>query len=143
MRIFCSYAFTGEDQVVLQKRLSSLRSVFERCSVGYYINCFAPEWQSMMDCNVTGGEFLQLALKELKKCDKVLVIMASPRRSEGMLMEVGAAACLKKPIILAQHQSAVGQTYLTTVAEHTLTWNTDDELINKVKEYVDGQDKPH
>ncbi len=134
MKIFVSYALTGEDFDVLSKRLSDIRTVFEELGVGYYINTFAPEWQSMMDRKATGGEFLYVALKSMKTCDVVLVINSSDRRSEGMLMEMGAAVATGKKIVLAQHQSSVGKTYLPTVADDTFVWQHKFELIEKIRD---------
>lgn len=135
MKVFVSYAFTGEDFDILQERLSGLRAVFDECGVDYYINAFAPEWQSMMDRNATGGEFLHAALKNMQSSDIVLVVQASDRRSEGMLMEVGAAVAMGKAIVLAQHSSSVGKTYLQTVADDTLAWQSERELLRKIKNY--------
>lgn len=135
MKVFVSYAYTGEDFDVLRKRLSDIRAVFEELGVDYYINTFAPEWQSMMDRKATGGEFLYVALKSMKTCDVVLVINSSDRRSEGMLLEIGAAAAMGKKIVLAQHQSSLGKTYLPTVAEETILWHNEAELLQKIKEY--------
>lgn len=132
MKIFCSYAFTGEDFEILSRRLSDLRDLFNKAGVEYYINRFAPGWQDMMNRGATGGEFLHLALKDLRTSDRMLAIQASSRRSEGMLMEVGAGVALGVPIILAQHQSSIGSTYLSTVADDTFVWRTESELLDGV-----------
>lgn len=138
MKIFVSYAFTGEDFKVLRQRLNKLREVFDSLGVDYYINTFAPEWQGMMDRSATGGEFLHFALKDMKTNDIVFVIQASERRSEGMLMEIGAAVAMGKTIVLAQHVSSIGKTYLNTVVNDTFTWQTEEELLQKTKEHVGG-----
>lgn len=135
MKIFVSYAFTGEDFDTLRQRLSNLREVFLQLGLDYYINSFAPEWQDMMDRGATGGEFLHFALEDMKTSDIVFVIQASERRSEGMLMEIGAAVAMGKKIILAQHLSGIGRTYLETVADDTFTWRTEEEFLYKAKEY--------
>ncbi len=141
MKVFVSYAFTGEDFAVLRERLNKLRSVFDSLGVEYYINTFAPEWRSMMDRAATGGEFLHFALKELRTSDAVLVLNTSERRSEGMLMEIGAAVAMGKKIILAQHQSSVGKTYLPTVADTTFVWQTEQELLDNLKVYLSDQNQ--
>lgn len=132
MKIFCSYAFTGEDFGALSQRLSDLRDLFDKAGVEYYINCFAPGWQDMMDRGATGGEFLRFALNDLRTSDKMLVIQASSCRSEGMLMEIGAGVALGVPIILAQHESSIGSTYLPTVADDTFVWRIENELLDGV-----------
>ena len=135
MKVFCSYAFTGEDETLLRERMTGLRNLFQELSIDYYINLFLPEWQAMMARSATGGEFVRAAIKEMELCDTVLVIVSSDRRSEGMLMEVGAAVAMGKNIVLAQHTSAQGKSYLQTVAACTYTWETDRELLQNTAEY--------
>lgn len=141
MKIFVSYAFTGEDFKVLRKRLTDLRQLFDSLKLDYYINMFAPEWQDMMDSKAAGGEFLDFALDNMRTCDTVLVINASDRRSEGTLMEIGAAVAMDKKIVLAQHQSSAGSTYTPSVADDTFTWNSEEELLEKVKTYFSASNK--
>ena len=64
----------------------------------------------------------------LLRCDKILVIQTSPRRSEGMLIEIGVAMARDKSILLAQHQSAAGKSYLPDLARRTQTWHSESEL---------------
>ena len=139
MKVFVSYAFTGEDITVLRQRLNAVRAELEQMGLSYYINTFAAGWQEMMDRNATGGEFLHFALKDMKTSDVVFVIQASERRSEGMLMEIGAAVAMGKKIILAQHQSSVGKSYLPTVADTTFVWQTEQELLDKIQANLSNQ----
>lgn len=139
MKIFASYAFTGEDETILRARLNSLRAVFEELGLNYYIDCFAPGWKEMASRNATGGEFLRFALNDMKTSDVVFVIQSSERRSEGMLMEVGAAVAMGKKIIVAQHVSSNGKTYLPTVADATFTWSSEGELMRSVREQFRAQ----
>ena len=136
MKVFVSYAYTGEDADVLGQRLSRLRDTFAELGVDYYIKMFSPEWQGMMDREATGGEFLNFALKSMRDCDVVLVLNTSERRSEGMLMEVGAAVTMRKPIVLAQHQSSVGKTYLPTVVDESIVWRKEGELVDSIKNWI-------
>lgn len=139
MKVFCSYAFTGEDHNVLRARLLALRDIFEELNLEYYVNQFAPKWQEMVDRGADGGEFMFMALKEIEPCDVMLVIMTSERRSEGMLMEVGAALMAGKKIVLAQHASSVGKTYLNTIANDTIVWHSDEDLLQQVGDYFNAQ----
>lgn len=129
MKVFVSYAFTGEDADLLRQRLDKLRDLFTELSIDYYINMFSDEWHGMMDRQATGGEFLNLALNNMRDCDAVLILNTSERRSEGVLMEVGAAVATGKHTVLAQHQSSVGKTYLPSVVDETLVWESDDDLF--------------
>lgn len=138
MKVFVSYAFTGEDHAVLQERLSGLRDVFNELGLDFYINIFAADWQAMMDRNATSAEFLKDALRDMKTSDVALIIQSSERRSEGMLIEIGAAFAMGKKIVLAQHVSCVGKTYLPTIANHTFLWNDNAELLELSKDYFNG-----
>lgn len=139
MKVFVSYAFTGEDEMALTKRLDNIRKIFERLKLKYYINIYDPDYQGMVDNNATPDEYLTAAFKELKTSSTVLVINTSDRSSEGVLMEIGAAKMLGLEIILAQHQSSVGKTYTPTVANESFIWQTESELLEKIEEIFNGQ----
>lgn len=139
MKIFVSYAFTGEDRQTLTSRLGRLRDTFERHGVEHYINMLDDGYDEMEARQATPGEYLRVAFRDLGDSDVVLVIMSSPRRSEGVLMEVGASAWLGKKIILLQHQSAVGSSYLPNLADETIVWDTEDSLIESVEKLMERQ----
>ena len=58
MKVFVSYAFTGEDADLLRQRLDKLRELFTELGVDYYVNMFSDERQGMMNRQATGGETL-------------------------------------------------------------------------------------
>ena len=136
MKIFVSYAFTGEDRQILARRLERLRDTFSRHGVDFYMNMFAEEYDEMEARQATPAEYLQLAFRDLGDSDVVFIIMSSPRRSEGVLMEVGASAWLGKKIVLLQHHDAVGSSYLPTLADETIVWDTEDGLIESVEDFL-------
>lgn len=134
MKAFVSYAFTGEDETVLTARLRNIKKVFDKLHINSYINMFSPGYSDLVERNATGGEYMCSALPDLQTSDVVLVLNTSPRRSEGMLMEIGAALAWGKKIILAQHASSVGETYLPTLAKETFVWQSDEDLLQKVEQ---------
>ena len=133
MKAFVSYAFTGEDEAALTERLHNVKNILDQLGVDYYINIYDPVYQSLVDGNAPPDVYLAEAFKELKLSNVVLVVNTSDRRSEGMLMEVGAAKILGKKIILAQHQTSVGKSYLPTIADQSFVWQTEDELVSKLR----------
>ncbi len=133
MKVFVSYAFTGEDEAALTERLHNVKNILDQLGVDYYINIYDPAYQSLVDGNAPPDVYLAEAFKELKLSNVVLVVNTSDRRSEGMLMEVGAAKILGKKIILAQHQTSVGKSYLPTIADQSFVWQTEDELVSKLR----------
>ena len=138
MKFFISYAFTGEDEAKLRARLQNIKALFTDAHVDCYINIYDQQYQSLVDKQADGGEYLRLALKNMERCNTVLVVNTSERRSEGILMEVGAAMALGKKIVLAQHQSSVGKTYLPTVVNSTFVWNEEAELLTKIGQLLQG-----
>jgi nucleoside 2-deoxyribosyltransferase len=131
-KVFCSYAFTGEEPKNVRGRLQIIADTFNSAGVNYYINLFDTKWRE----DSKPKECLDIALQEMETSDFVLVIMASERRSEGMLVEIGAAYASGKKIILALHNSANGKTYLDQLAIKTVDWRTNEDLVRIIKELI-------
>lgn len=123
-KIFCSYAFTGEDKLKVEARMRRVVDLIEDCGHEAYCNLF----DGVTDNYDNPRQFLRRAIDQMNECDKMLVIQTSPRRSEGMLIEIGAAIARDKSILLAQHQSAAGKSYLPDLAKRTRTWQNESEL---------------
>jgi len=126
MKVFCSYAYTGEDERAVRERMDRVVAALKENGHDVYCNLFDDGTIGF----VNPEQFMHRALAILPSYDVVLVIQASARRSEGLLMEVGAALALHKQIILAQHESSVGQTYLPALANRTETWRNSEELCD-------------
>ena len=123
-KIFCSYAFTGEDKLKVEARMRRVVDLLEGCGHEVYCNLFDGATESYG----SPRQFLRRAIDQMNECDKILAIQTSPRRSEGMLIEIGAAIARDKSILLAQHQSATGKSYLPDLAKQTQTWQNESEL---------------
>lgn len=123
-KIFCSYAFTGEDKLKVEARMRRVVDLLEGCGHEVYCNLFDGATESYG----SPRQFLRRAIDQMNECDKILVIQTSPRRSEGMLIEIGVAIARDKSILLAQHQSATGKSYLPDLAKQTQTWQNESEL---------------
>lgn len=143
MKVFVSYAFSGEDSAVVMARIQKLHEQFINLNIDHYINIYAPGYNELVDRGATGGEYLHHALVDLKTSDVVLVLNTSERRSEGMLMEIGAAVALGKKIVLAQHVSSIGRTYIPTVADAVFEWETEKELFEGVNHYFNDSNKSY
>ena len=123
-KIFCSYAFTGEDKLKVEARMRRVVDLLEGCGHEVYCNLF----DSATESYGNPRQFLRRAIDQMNECDKILAIQTSPRRSEGMLIEIGVAIARDKSILLAQHQSTVGKSYLPDLARRTQTWHSESEL---------------
>ena len=132
-KIFCSYAFTGEDKLKVEARMRRVVDLLEGCGHEVYCNLFDGATESYG----SPRQFLRRAIDQMNECDKILAIQTSPRRSEGMLIEIGVAIARNKSILLAQHQSATGKSYLPDLAKQNQTWQNESELdatiVNLIK----------
>lgn len=131
-KIFCSYAFTGEDKLKVEARMRRVVDLLESCGHEVYCNLFDGATESYG----SPRQFLRRAIDQMNECDKILVIQTSPRRSEGMLMEVGVAIARGKPILLAQHQNTAGASYLSELAEQTQIWHSDASLDSAIIDLI-------
>jgi nucleoside 2-deoxyribosyltransferase len=131
-KVFCSYALTGEDRATVAERLQLVAQMLKDAGIQAYCNLHDTTIKRPADPK----RCIDAALKALKSCDVVFVIQASERRSEGMLIEIGAAYAAGKPIILARHQSAKGKTYLDQLAQKTVDWRTNQDLQRVLQELI-------
>ena len=128
-KVFLSYAHTGEDIEQVTQRMTTLRDLLEKRGIEAYCNLF----DSDTDGFTSPREFIENALEKLKRYDVLFVINTSERRSEGILIEIGAAISLGKEIVVAQHESSVGKTYMPELAKQHFVWQNDAELFDKTK----------
>lgn len=131
MKIFCSYAYTGEDEIVLENRLRLMVDELER--LGHDVYCF--HFSGSQRPGIQPKEAILEALSRLQDYDALFVMLASERRSEGLLIEVGAAISQGKKLFIAQHASAVGKTYLPDLAEYSYVWSNEAELTQGITDY--------
>lgn len=132
MKLFVSFAYTGEDPDVVEARMARVVDVIQAAGYEAYCILFDPKAANYTQY----GDFLIHALAAMVGCDGVIAIVASERRSEGQLMELGAALAREKPILLLQHTSAEGKSYIGEVATRTISWDTDDELADNITEAI-------
>lgn len=127
--IACSYAFTGEDRAVVERRMGLVRDELLTYTDKVYCNLFDPDVEKF----TTNKEFISEAVKKLAGYDALLVIVTSERRSEGMLIEVGTALARGQELIVAQHTSAVDKSYLPELADESFVWETDSDLLRGIQ----------
>lgn len=137
MRVFCAYAYTGEDIELVTERMTKVRDVLMGMGLDPYVDRFDADTKKL----TAAGDFIRLTVGKLVNYDILFVISTSGRRSEGMLMEIGAALAFDKPIVYAQHQTALGKTYIPELAEKTFVWETDDDLLEQTAIYFSALSK--
>jgi nucleoside 2-deoxyribosyltransferase len=130
MKLFCAYAFTGENLEDVTERMHLVTNTLKEAGHDAYCNLFDEHRATLVGTKA----ICMHAFEMLKKHDVVVAIVASERRSEGLLMEMGAGFALGKPVYLMQHTAAAGTSYLPELAEKTWSWTSPDDLKAALRE---------
>ena len=131
MNIFCSYAFTGEEESEVTKRMEVTVKALTEAGHRAYCPLFDPEKKNIQGEPIKG--IFDYVLPRIAESDALLVVVPSPRRSEGQLIEVGAALMQKLPVYLFQHSSAAAvPSHLPKLATKTYVWDNLDDLALKL-----------
>ena len=94
--------------------------------VDTYCTFFSEEHFKSILMNPRG--IMEHAFELIRQKDILLVVQASSKKSEGMLLEVGKYYGVK-PIVVGTH-SSVTDTYLPDMADSAFRWETQEELEN-------------
>ena len=127
MKIFCAYAFTGEDIDVLTNRMKMVVDTLGANGHEAYCNRFDPIVDEIQKADDIQAIFRR-AFEVLEQNEALVAIVASPNKSIGQIMEIGVAMSQGKPIYLFEHTSAQGSTYLARLATQSFSWETDEDL---------------
>lgn len=133
MKIFCSYAFTGEDLTVVTSRMKRVVSTLNSRRHEAYCNLFDPIVDEMQKRDDIRAIFAR-AFEEIGRNEAIVAVITSPTKSVGQIMEFGVALSHGKPIYLLEHSSVKDSTYLPRLATKTYKWTTEAELLNTLKE---------
>lgn len=129
MLIQLSYPFTGEDKAALQSLLMCTTQALT--ASGIQVQCLALDFGSDQPERATPRAAMLAAFAQIDRVDGLLVLQTSPRRSEGMLMEVGYALAQNKPVVVAAHESA-RPSYLPDMAVHAFVWRNESDLAQQL-----------
>jgi nucleoside 2-deoxyribosyltransferase len=127
MKLFCSYAFTGEDLDAITERMRLVVVTLSAEGHDVYCNRFDAAIGRLQAQDDIKGIF-QEAFKRLEQSEGLVAIIASPNRSIGQIMEIGIAMSQKKPVYLFEHGSAEGSSYLPRLADKYFKWQTEQDL---------------
>ncbi len=127
MKLFCAYAFTGEDAAVVTNRMRAVVDTLNKNGHDAYCNRFDKIAAALQAKDDIKGIFRE-AFKNIEKSDALVAIVTSPSRSIGQIMEIGIAMSQGKPVYLFEHSSAVGSSYLPRLVDKHFTWTTPEEL---------------
>jgi hypothetical protein len=130
MKLFCSYACTGEDVDAVTSRMQLVVDTLRKSGHEPYCPLFDAVNTKLYANGDMPGVF-QNAFGHLMKQDALVAIISSPRKSEGQLIEIGAALSHNIPVYLFQHESAQASlSYIPQIVSQTHTWTTQEELVS-------------
>ncbi len=124
-RLFISYAWTGEDQATVETRMSAVVRALRDAGYDVYINLEDRDTKGFS----TTGEYVTDAIQKMESCDAIIIIKTSERRSEGQLMEIGAAIAYGIPRVLCLKKGLNDTTYLDDplLSASTISWGDDND----------------
>lgn len=128
MRLFCSFAYTGESIPIVTKRMRQVVDTLNANGYDAYCNLFDPAVEDVIARGDIKAIFRD-ALNKVEHCEGMVSIITSPSRSIGQIMEMGVAFHEEKPIYVFEHESAIGSSYLGEFSEISYTWKDDEGLV--------------
>ncbi len=130
-KVFCSYAFTGQNPREVEARMAAIVKVLEQAGVAVYCNLC----DERTDGFTNPEDYLDLALDELTGYDYVLAVKV-PGISVGQVAEMTVARRLSIPIIFAERADGAGDSYLPRLAQEVFAWSDQDDLLAKIRQLV-------
>ncbi len=127
MKLFCAYAFTGEDLDILTNRMRLVIETLNANGHIAYCNRFDQIVDELQAKDDIKGIFNE-AFKNIESSEGLVAIITSPNRSIGQIMEIGIALSQKKPVYLFEHKSAEGSSYLPRLVDKHFKWSNESEL---------------
>ena len=132
MKLFCAYAFTGEDLDVITARMRVVVDVLEAQGHEVYCNRFDESLDELQSKGDVKGIFKE-AFRQIKNCEALVAVVASPNRSVGQIMEIGTALSHGKPVYLIEHVSAKNSSYLSQLVDRVYSWDNQESLVAALK----------
>ncbi len=130
MGYFIAYRHTGADLAELEAMLPAVRDVFVEAGHETYCTYFDAAY--FRDKGHGPREIMHHAFSKIEELGKLLVIVNSTERSEGMILEVGYCMAKSIPFIVAKRKGVTS--YLDQLTDDSFEYNNVDELVAKVKE---------
>jgi nucleoside 2-deoxyribosyltransferase len=127
MKLFCAYAFTGENLEIVTQRMQIVVDTLNAAGHEAYCNRFDTVVDALQEQGNVKAIFND-AFNHIEASDALVAIVSSPTRSIGQIMEIGTALSHHKPVYLFEHTSAVGSSYLAQLADRHYTWNNLEDL---------------
>ena len=129
-KIYIAYKFKEENPGELRKKLEELNKVIEetlKCKTFIFFR----DAQKWGEIKMNVKELIKRAMKEIKKCDAILV--EASEKARGAYFEVGYAKALKKKIIVIYKEGTEAD-FLKAAADVSITYKDFEDLREKLRE---------
>lgn len=132
MKIFCAYAFTGEDLEVVTARMRMVVDTLDSAGHEAYCNRFDPAVDELQEADDIQGIFKR-AFQKVGESEALVAIVSSTNKSIGQIMEIGLALSQGKPVYLFENRAAKGSSYLPRLVSQTFEWDNLEDLERELK----------
>lgn len=130
MKLFCSNAVTGENITLVEKRMRIVVDALRQAGHEPYCPVFDPHKTKLLQ-DEGAKAVIHYAFNNLSRCDGMVAIITSDRKSEGQLIEIGALLTTGKPLYLFIH-SSVSSSNLPKLADKTFVWTSEQDLAERL-----------
>lgn len=127
MKIYVAYKYTGADKEKLKILLTSISKTLEKQNHSTFMYFRdGGKWESR-DGYIPVGKVMRECFVKIKESDCILILAQSSELSEGMLLDIGYAIALNKPIIvLKQENCSLPKT--EALATKILTYKNEEDI---------------
>lgn len=133
MKIFCAYAFTGEDLNYITNLMATVVNTLEFSGNSVYCNRFDSEVDEMYERGDIASIFNK-AFKVIEESDAVVAIVTSDYKSIGQIIEIGASLSRHKKLYIFEKKSVTVSNYLKDLVNGYYRWENEEELKRLLKE---------
>lgn len=120
MKIYLAYRFRGEDFTALKQELDEIANSLSAAGHQAYHSVSREEY--FQKKHFSKKQIFDYSIDKLKKSDALLAYIKSSEKSEGMLLEIGFALALDKPIYVAI-KKGVKTNFVTEIAQKVIKYN--------------------
>jgi hypothetical protein len=111
-----------------------LEKLLKDAGIDAYVNLSDP----MIKTFTKPGQYIAHNFKMMQDRDTLIVVKSSSSRSEGQLMEIGAALYSGKRIVTLIKSGLEKDTYVhdSDISDESIFWDDEEDLLRKVKEVL-------
>ncbi len=137
MNLFLSYAYTDRNPEEATREATLIVETLKSLGHTVYCDRFDPVLATAQQTGDVKTIFDHL-LPKIPAMDRLIVIVSSPQRSVGQLIEVGAALAQHVVVDLYESASAAGTSYLPQLASSHHVWQDYEDLSDQLSRDFSG-----